>query len=315
MATGTGQLDQIIATTFEKVRPVLADNITTQNALLAALDSKSKVTEDGGRVIRKPVLFDFNDTVGSYDGYDPIDTTPQGGLGFAEYEWKQYAGSVTISGKEERLNSGAPQIIALLQAKLEQLRVSTEQDMNAMLWGDGTGNGGKDFLGVVAIVADSGILGGIDPTSETFWKSLKVSTADITSVSGVKKLNSVLNSLRIVKSKPDFEFTEQASFEAYEALATPNIRFEDLKMADLGFDVVAHKGAEVMFEPEVPSGKWYFINSQYMEFTRHADAWLKMLDFVRPVNQDAKSALVVSMGNLVTDVRRAHGYINSVTNS
>jgi len=33
---------------------------------------------------------------------------------------------------------------------------------------------------------------------------------------------------------------------------------------------------------------------------------MKDLDFIRPVNQDAKSALVVSMGNLITDNRRAH---------
>lgn len=312
MATAAAQLDELIATTFDKVRPVLADQITTEVPLLAALNSKMKVTEDGGKRIVRPVLFAFNDTVGSYDGYDLIDTTPQDGFGDAIYEWKQYAGSVTIDGRTELLNAGSARIIGILQAKIEQLRVSMEEDLGTMLWGAGTGNGGKDFLGVQAIVAATGVLGGIDPATETWWKSRVVASADLSTIDGVKSLNSVLNSLRIAKSRPDFEFTDQTSYEAYEGLAAPNIRFQDLKMADLGFETVAHKTAEVMFDNDTPAGKWYFINSKYLEFVRHSQRWLDMGPFKSPVNQDAKTALVLSMGELVTDVRRAHGVISSI---
>jgi hypothetical protein len=312
MATAAAQLDELIATTFDKVRPVLADQITTEVPLLAALNSKMKVTEDGGKRIVRPVLYAFNDTVGSYDGYDLVDTTPQDGFGDAIYEWKQHSGSVTIDGRTELLNAGSSRIIAILQAKIEQLRVSIEEDLGTMLWGAGTGNGGKDFLGIQAIVADSGTLGGIDPTTETWWKSQVVSSADLSTIDGVRTLNSVLNSRRIAKSRPDFEFTDQTSFEAYEALAAPNIRFQDLKMADLGFETVAHKTAEVLFDNDCPAGKWYFINSKYLEFVRHSQRWLDMGPFKSPVNQDAKTALVLSMGELVTDVRRAHAVISSV---
>ena len=79
-ATPASQLDELITTTFDKVKPVLADQITNENPLLAALNSKSRVTTDGGLTIRRPVLFAFNDTVGSYSGYDLIDTTPQDGF-------------------------------------------------------------------------------------------------------------------------------------------------------------------------------------------------------------------------------------------
>ena len=40
---------------------------------------------------------------------------------------------------------------------------------------------------------------------------------------------------------------------------------------------------------------------------------MKLLGFRSPVNQDAKTALVVSMGNLITDVRRAHGVCTNVS--
>lgn len=313
MASGTGQLDEIIATTFDKVKAKLADQITVELPLLAALNSKGSVTEDGGKRIVRPVLYALNDTVGSYDGYDQIDTTPQDGFGEAVYDWKQYAGSVTIDGRTERLNAGSAQIINILTAKIEQLRVSMEDDLNSMLWGAGTGNSSKDFLGVQAIVENSGTLGGIDSSTETWWVSRTDTAMDLTTIDGVQDLSNMYNGLRVAKSYPDFSFTTQAVFQAYEALAAPNIRFEGKMKADLGFESLAFRGSEVLFDADAPASEWYFINSKHLEFVKHRDAWLKMLPFQSPINQDAKTALVISMGELVTDVRRAHGVIESIT--
>lgn len=324
-ATPAVQLDELITTTFDKVKPVLADQITNENPLLAALNSKSRVTLDGGLTIRRPVLFAFNDTVGSYAGYDLIDTTPQDGFGYAEYDWKQYAGSVTISGRDERLNAGSSRIIGLLQAKLEQLRVSIEEDLNSMLWSNGTpasatGNSGKDMLSVAHIVGDGvakghANLGGIESAVQTWWKSGIQNGADLTTLDGVRTMNHVRNARKLAKSKPDFIFADQDVYEAYEALAAPNLRFEDRTMADLGFDTVAFHNAVVMFEDDVPADSMYFLNSAYLEFVQHSDAWMKMGDFKSPVNQDAKTALVISMGELLTDVRRAHAVIYGITSS
>lgn len=314
MATPAAQLDQLIATTFEKVKPVLADQITRETPLLAFLSSKARVTQDGGTELRRPVLFAFNATTGSYDGYDLINTTPQGGFGYATYSYKQYAGSVTIDGKTERINAGAAQIIALVQAKMDQLRASFSEALNVMLWGDGTGNGSKDFLGIKAIVDNAGILGGIDSATETWWKSQKnINAVSLATTAGVKTLNNMYNSLRLTKSVPDLEVTTQANYESYEALALPQVRFSDLVLADLGFEAISHKRAEVTFDPNVTTNFWYLLNSEHLEFVQHSAAWMKMLDFVRPVNQDARSALVVSMGNLITDVRRAHGVFTNVS--
>lgn len=324
MATAAALLDELIATTFDKVRPVLADQITVELPLLAWLNSKGRVSEDGGLTLRRPVLFAFNDTVGTYSGYDLIDTTPQDGFGYAEYDWKQYAGSVTISGRDELLNAGSSRIINLLQAKTEQLRVSVEDDMNAMLWADVTteGNSGKNFLSVPAIVGDSVttnatgkvILGGIDGSSETWWASKITDGLDLTTLDGVRTMGTLRNELQIAKSRPDGLFTTQSVYEAYEALATPNIRFESTPMAELGFDSISFRGAEVIFDNDCPSAEFYYLNSQYLEFVRHAQRWAAFGEFKQPVNQDAKTALVLFMGELLTDVRRAHGrFINVVS--
>lgn len=322
MATPSDQLDQLIATTFESVRPALADNITVDLPLLAFLDSKAKVTVDGGRSIVRPLMYALNDTVKSYDGYDLFDTTAQGGIGEAIYPWKNMVGTVTISGDEIRKNSGKPAFISLMASKAEQLRLSIDDVFNSMLHGDGTGNSGKDFLGLKAVVRATGTLGGIDPTTETFWKAKEVAgPVDLTTAAGIASLNNVFNSLAVQKSRPDIELTTQLNFEAYEALATEKVRYTSVRMADLGFEALAHKTAEVVFDADTPNdlgtandgGYWYFLNSRFLEFVRHADSWLTPTDFVRPYNQDAKVMSVISTGNLITSNRRANGVILETT--
>lgn len=318
MATPANQLDQLIATTFDKVRPSLTDQITKETALLAALDMKAKVTEDGGLTIRRPLMYALNDTVKSYSGYDLLDTAPQGGFGFAEYQWRQVAGAITISGEEELKNNGAPQIINLLQAKIDQLRLSYEDVLNTMLFSNGTGNGGKDFLGVQAIIDDAGTLGGIDSSTETWWRSVVGATFDWSTLgnAAVAQLNNIYNSLIVNGSKPDFEFTTQTNFEEYEKLASVNIRFQQTQMADLGFEAIAHKTAEVVIDVKVPgtgAGNWYFINTDHLEFVRHSNRWMRRTEFVTPANQDARTAQVLSAGNLITDMRRGLGVIENIT--
>lgn len=338
------QFDVLVTTTLDKVRPTLSDQISNENILLAWLNMKSRITVDGGTVIRRPLLFAFNDTVGTYSGYDLIDVTPQEGLGWVEYPWAQHAGSVTISGEEVKKNSGSAQLINLLQAKMDQLKMSIADDFNAMLYGSGNGNGGKDFIGLMGICsngkqygsADTGValptgasttdthLGGINVATYAWWDANLVTTAvDLTTFDGVDSLNNLYNTIRVNRAKVDLELTTQSNYEAYEALAVPNIRFQSLKAADLGFETIAHKTAEVVFDPDVPAsglwhdgantvaggGAWFMLDSARLEFVQHADSWLTPTEFVRPYNQDAKTALMLSMGNLITDSRRSHGLI------
>lgn len=304
--------DQLVATTLDNyISNTLADNISKQIALLAFLESKGRVVQDGGLTIREPLMYALNSTVNTYSGYDVIDTTPQGGIGYAEYTWKDLAGSVTISMDEELKNNGKSAVLKLLQAKLDQLELSFTEKLNEMFFGDGTGNSSKDFLGLQAIVAATGTLGGIDSSTETWWRSTVDSNLNISA--NINELNTLFNSVIRGTDKPDFEITTQAGFEKYETLASPNIRFQSTSLAELGFDSLAHKNAEIVFDAHCPAGNWFVLNSRHLKFVQHSSAWMKRLDFVRPHNQTARTALVVSMGNLITNNRRMHARATALT--
>ncbi len=304
--------EELVATTLDNyISNELADNVSSQIALYAFLQSKNKVTEDGGLTIREPLMYALNDTVASYSGYDTIDVTPQDGIGYAEYPWRSVAGSVTISFEDEYKNNGQSAILKLLDAKLEQLNLSFTEKFNQMFFGDGTGNGNKDLLGLQAIVNNSGTLGGINSGTETWWRSVVDTNLNI--ANNINELNTLFNSVVRGTDRPDFEITTQAGFEKYESLASPNIRFQNTQLAELGFDALAHKNAEITFDAYCPTGNWFILNSRHLKLVQHSMAWMKRFDFVRPHNQLARTALVACVGNLITNNRRMHARATAMT--
>ena len=67
------------------------------------------------------------------DGYDQIDTTPQDNLTSCYYNWKEIAGSITISHKEQRKNSGKHKMIDLLQSKVDEAILSFQEEIVGQL--------------------------------------------------------------------------------------------------------------------------------------------------------------------------------------
>ena len=153
MAAGNADFDQILSTTLKNYVPKLADNVFTARPLFYALTNGQTIRRiSGGAKIVVPIIYGTNSTAGSYAGDDTISITAQTGITAAEYNWKQYAASVTITGIEEAKNNGEAAIIDLLEGKIMQAEETIIQNMNTMFWGDGTGNGGKDMNGLNKLV-------------------------------------------------------------------------------------------------------------------------------------------------------------------
>jgi hypothetical protein len=321
MATPASQLDQLLSTTLDNWRRSLVDQTTKRSTVYKALESKSRVTEQGGNTIRVPLLTALNDTVKFYDGYDLFDTTPQGGFAHAIYSWKQLGGTMTISGKERRINNGPEAFVSLVTEKMKQLEMSFIRKFNEAFFD--TAPATKNFASLPELISATnparGPVGGLDATDQAYWQSVvNAGPVDLTTTAGLKALDNMANSLWVNGSVVDFEFTTQGNFEAYMALATEKLQLTNTAMADLGFRAVSHGGAEIVFDPFVPApggsggGYWYMINSEFIEFVQHSQAWMTRLDTQRPYNQDAWVTPIICMGNLAISNRRAHGVITNV---
>ena len=310
---GNPNFDALLSTTLQNYRPTLVDNIFTARVLLDHLNSKGRVlVEEGGSSIVEPLVYAQNDTTGSYSGYDAIDLTPQDGISAAEYNWKQMASSIAISGIEEAKNRGTEAIIKLLNAKIMQAEESIKEDLNDMLYGDGTGNGGKDFNGLGNLIDASGTVGGIDSSTNTWWRSTE------TAVGGALTLAvmaTAYNTASRGNDHPDMIVTTQTLFEKYESLLTPNVRYQDTTKANSGFQNLMFKQTPVVFDVSCTATNMFFMNSKYLKLVGMNGHWFATSEFQKGTvaGVDARYALILSFGELTCSNRARQAKLTGAT--
>ena len=265
---------------------------------------------NGGTKIVEPLIYGQNDTVGSYSGFDTIALTPQTGISAAEYEWKQYAASISMSGIEEAKNNGEQEIINLLEAKIMQAEESLREGFNQMFFADGTGNGGKDWNGLGNLVESGNTVGGIDSSTYSWWQSKEDNTVAALTLA---QMSSLYNSVSVGNDHPDLLLTTQTLFEKYEALLQPQLRYTDTKTADAGFQNLLFKSAPVMYDVHCPSGVFFFLNSKYITLVGHSGKWFQQTEFIRPEDLDARYALIMCYGNMTLRNRAKQGKLTAKT--
>ena len=305
--------DALLSTTLAKYRDQLTDNVFTARPLTYFLTDKGRIRMiDGGTKIVEPLIYGTNSTVSSYEGYDTIGLTAQTGITAAEFEWKQYAASIAISGIEEAKNNGDAAILNLLEAKVMQAEESLREGFNTMFFGDGTGNSGKNWNGLGNLVEASGTVGGINRATggNEYWRSYEENTAGALTLA---QMNTAYNSVSVGNDHPDMVLTTQTLYEKYESLLQPQLRYTDTKTADAGFQNLLFKAAPVTFDTGCTAGVMYFLNSKYLTLVGHSGKWFSQTEFVRPENLDARYALIMCYGNLTVRNAKKQGKLTAKT--
>jgi hypothetical protein len=311
MVAANSNFDNLLTTTLANYRKTLTDNVFTARPLTYTLMEKGRIRMlNGGTKIVEPLIYGLNSTVGSYSGYDSIALTPQEGISAAEFEWRQYAASISISGMEEAKNNGDQEIINLLEAKIMQAEESMREGFNTMFFGDGTGNSSKNWNGLGNLVESGNTVGGIDSSTYTWWQSKEDnSVAALT----IAQMSSMYNTVSVGNDHPDTLLTTQTLFEKYEALLQPNLRYTDTKTADAGFQNLLFKAAPVMYDTGCTAGTFFFLNSKYLTLVGHSDKWFSQTAFISPEDTDARYALIMCYGNLTVRNRAKQGKLTAKT--
>ena len=303
--------DALLSTTLANYRSQLTDNVFTARPLTYTLMDKGRIRMlNGGTKIIEPLIYGQNSTVASYSGYDSLALTPQEGISAAEYDWKQYAASIAISGIEEAKNNGEQEIINLLEAKIMQAEESMRESFNQMFFSDGTGNSSKDWNGLENLVEANNTVGGIDASANTWWNSYEENTSTALTLA---QMATAYNSVSVGNDHPDTLLTTQTLFEKYEALLQPQLRYTDTKTADAGFQNLLFKAAPVMYDVHCTAGVFYFLNSKYITLVGHSNKWFSQTEFIKPEDTDARYALIMCYGNLTVRNRAKQGKLTAKT--
>lgn len=310
-----GNVGALITTTQEN-RDIkdLQDAVFNRLTLFDHLGKKNKVRRGGGTSIIVPLRVSKNSTAQSYSNYEQVNVTPQDNETAAQFIYKQYSAAISLSGKEERVqNKGKYEVLDLVKTKIEDAEMALRDKLNIDLFA--TSPGSADVGSLVTSIDATSSIGGINSTTYSYWQS-SVTSGGSFAGQGLSDMRTLWNTLsqRAPASNPDLILTTATIHSYYEASLQAQQRYTNGGGTGNGsFERLMFKSAPVDFDAQATSGVIYFLNSDVMELVIDPTTDFKMTDWVRPANQDSRTALYLVALELVIKNRRKLGKITSVT--
>jgi hypothetical protein len=338
MAFPNSAISDVIATTIQSRTGVIADNVTSNNALLTRLKKRGNIkTFSGGNTIMQELNFASNGNAGWYSGYEALPIAAQDVISSAEYVIKQAACPVTVSGLEQLQNAGKERIIDLVDARLDVAEASMANLIASGLYSDGTAASGKQIDGLLKQVSTTptNTVGGIDRSTWLFWKNqyfrMTTTGGAAASASNVQTyFNRMWASLVRGNDRPDLILVDNILWGFYMASLQAIQRFTASETANLGFvsvkfmdaDVVLDGGMQINWSTTgaagtapsaVPATSAYFLNTKYMFYRPHAQRNMVPLSPGQrySVNQDAAVQILAWAGNLTSSGLQFQGRMDN----
>jgi hypothetical protein len=331
MAFANSAVSDIIATTIQQRSGKLADNVMNNDAGLYTLREKGNVRPfGGGNVILEEIMYNdaSSNTTNSYSGYETINISANSPISAAQFSISQYASSVVISGLEILQNSSKEAIIDLMEGRVKIAEAQLMNRLAADLYGNGTGNGGKNLTGFGAalpVLPTSGTYGGIDRATWSFWQNQYYRAVTdggaATTAANIQQYMTTV-ALRCVRGKNmvDTIIADGTYYALYVNSLQAIQRVTDSKMAGAGFSNLMFYGggtsAKVVLDGGIGSntysndantlytgnapGMWG-LNTDFLFFRPHRDRNFVAIGGERQaVNQDAVVKLIGFAGNLTS---------------
>ena len=325
MAFANSSVTDIIATTIQSRTKQIADNVTKNNALLARLNERGNVKPfGGGNVIMQELSFAENGNAGFYSGYDLLPVATADVISASEFNIKQLACPVVMSGLEMLQNAGQEQFIDLLEARLNVAESTMANKLAESIYSDGTGASGKEVTGLNAAVPSdptTGTYGGIDRATYTFWRSglydfgTEGVTPSATTIQAA--LNSVWGSLVRGADRPDLVVLDNTYWTFYMGSLQAQQRFTDATTGNLGFPTLKFMDADVVLDGGIggfaPTGTGFMLNTKYLFLRPHRDRNMVALSPKAryATNQDAEVQILGWAGNLTCSGAQFQGRIQN----
>ena len=317
MASPNSTFTEIVTTTLAGYSKTLADNVTNGNALLRHIDGKGNKQIATGRTIVQELEYATNSTAKWYSGYEVLDTSTSNVFTAAEFNYKQLAGNVVISGLEQVENSGKEAIFNLLKSRVRNLEKTLKNTMASGLYAAGTGTDGKELGGLQLLVAGTptNTVGGINAGTYTFWKNKVYDFSDESVTPGATTIQTAMNTLWLSTVRgadhPDVIVADTNFFQFYWASLQTNQRFTSDDNASAGFMNLMFMDAPVYYDDQCPANKMYMLNSDYLFLRPAQGREFSPLGEKASVNQDAMVLPVVWAGNMTCSNRARQGVIQA----
>ena len=327
----TDVYDSLLTSTLRNYRNKLVNNIFEKLRTLAWLMRKrgngkeigTFDLQDGGYEIVEQLMYGKNTTFKFYSGYETLETTPQEGQTIAKYPWCELGGTISISRKEKRQNSGKHQLLNLWKGKVKQAELSARDKFSENLFANISAEPAKDINSLLLIASNSPsttTVGSVSGATYSWWRNYQVDVGAY-AANLEDKMRTGFNTVG-KWGEVDGIVATQNAYEYYESLGVTLKRFvvtrNEKATLDLGFEVLQYKGADIWFDYDfaedtpVTGAAMILLNSEHIRLVMDKETNFITTDTIEPENQTAYVAKILAMANVVIDNRAAFGLLHGI---
>lgn len=342
---------RVTTTTQSKLLPKVVDTVLNSNVLATRV--LTKAAKWNGERMKFPVKHAKNTTGTSFSGFDSFSTSATNNRVNMEFTPKFYQMTVALPLDELSVNATEEKVIDLAKLEMQSTSHDMADDIGDLFYGDGTGNGSKDFLGLEAIVDDGTNAGTYGTLSRTTYSSQLKST--VTASGGtlsLAKMAALYSAVTSGSQKTTLGLCSETIFNLYEQLLQPQERIaKDVSMVKsggnmgkagtgmvggTGFTGLYYKGFPILADEKATSGVLYFLNEDYLDWYALPVAMTQKVSYrsqdiegndysevtglgfswsgwIKPTNAASVVGHVYLGGELLSSNPRRHGKLTGVT--
>jgi hypothetical protein len=301
----------VLATSLADYQKVLVDNVYNSSAVLQRL-SRNKKSINGGLSVVESVIKAKQDDGGFYLGADVLNNTQGHDVTLVEFRWQNAYEPIQITRDEERQNSGdMHKIIDLVATKTKLAEKAISDRLDQAL---STPVAEANNLLDLETIVNTGTLGTLNGSSDTFWQST-VTTSGTFATQGLTDMTTAYYAVSsgAEVDNPTVFLTTKTIFQKFEQTRLPLERISNTMAANAGFTNLTFKGKPLIYGNYISSGLLFGLNENYIYLAVDSATDLITTPFISPTNQTAKVAYILWRGQLITNNRRRHFKLQSIS--
>lgn len=340
---GSSRLDTVMR---ESLQPRFVDTVLRSNKF--AGDMLKSTETFNSSVMNFPLKYQKGVSGSSFSGYDQLQTSASNTRVKMVYSPKFYNVNVSLPKTEVAISKTDGDVIDLVAAEMKSRAEDCADDVGTIFQLNGTGNGGKDFLGLQAIVDNGTNVSTIGGLSRTTYPTLRSTVTASGGTLTLEKVRSLYNSIADGDVEPNSIYTSYDVYGLFEKILFPGVRYtqpaetrstSERLTALAGFGKIAWLGMDVEPDRKIDTynaGKMYMLNKNFLKFyamkqypngqamslgasiieggqyDKNSSKGFFWTDWVEAYNAQAWNGFVVLGGELITDNPRRHGVLTGI---
>lgn len=261
---------RIQTTVQQKYLPFVVDTVLNSNVLFQRIVRAGK--KWSGRTLRQPIKVSKNTTGKSFRGFDTFSTAATDNRQFLEFTPSFYQITCALPGDELSVADTEDKVLDLMKLTIQSDTEDMADDLGTIFYGDGTGNAGKDPLGLAALVDDGSSVANIGGLSRSTYSTLQSTVTASGGSLSLAKMDTLWSNVSSGSQKPTAFYTTETVFNLYGQLLRPQERItkEASSMKGMvggtGFTALEYNAKPVLMDEKCTSGVLFALNENFINW-------------------------------------------------